>query len=204
MCPKRCFGPTTGAWSERNGGVPGGGAEQLNGSIAMEGRSRRLASSFGPRYDRARLVPYRVVQGGRRGARRRLRAGVPRRRQLVVRFTEEEFEAVRARAELAGLAVGAWIGQAALDAATGSQHGVVGLPDLLRLHADVLLVAQLLGDGQREGTDGDVDQGAGQNGERADRAAELLERLDRVVDDVVASARPATGRAAAEPRGVPR
>lgn len=130
---------------------------------------------------------------------------MPRRRQLVVRFTEEEFAAVRVRAELAGLAVGAWIGQTALDATTGSQHGVVGLPDLLRLHADVLLVAQQLGDGRHESAEGDVSQSAGKVGERVERAAKLLERLDRVIDDVVASARSAPGRAAAsQPRGVPR
>lgn len=118
---------------------------------------------------------------------------MPRRRQLVVRFTEEEFAAVRARADLAGLAVGAWIGQTALDAAGGSQHGAVGLPDLLRLHADVLLVAQRLGDGQLEGAETDVDNGG--------RPAELLERLDSVIDAVVVAARPPRGRAATEPPG---
>ena len=123
---------------------------------------------------------------------------MPRRRQLVVRFTEEEFAAVRVRAELAGLAVGAWIGQTALVAATGSQHGVVGLPDLLRLHADVLLVAQRLGDGRPESAERDVDQCAGTDG---DRAVELLDRLDGVIDDVVASVRSTAGRAAGEPRG---
>ena len=126
---------------------------------------------------------------------------MPRRRQLVVRFTEEEFAAVRGRAELAGLAVGAWIGQTALVAATGSQHGVVGLPDLLRLHADVLMVAQRLGDGRYESAGGDVDPCAGKGG---DRVAELLDRLEGVIDDVVASARSTARRAAAEPRGASR
>lgn len=123
---------------------------------------------------------------------------MPRRRQLVVRFTEEEFAAVRARAELAGLAVGAWIGQTALDAAGETQHSAVGLPDLLRLHADVLLVAQRFGDGQLGGTGADVADGGGR-----ERVADLLERLDGVIDAVVV-ATSATGRAATQPPGVTR
>lgn len=124
---------------------------------------------------------------------------MPRRRQLVVRFTEEEFAAVRARAELAGLAVGAWIGQTALDAAGDSQRSAVGLPDLLRLHADVLLVAQRLGDGQLEDAGADVDHAGGR-----EWVAELLERLDGVIDAVVVATRSQTSRAAAQQLGVAR
>lgn len=89
---------------------------------------------------------------------------------MLLRLSEEEFALARTRAELAGLAVGAWIGEAVLDAAHG-EHRAVGLPDLLRLHADVTLVAGLL-----------------DNSERADQVAELLGRLDRAIDSAVLAA----------------
>ena len=99
--------------------------------------------------------------------RRRERLVVPRRRQIVVRFSDDEMEAVRARAALAGSAVGAWIGHAAVLAASGGMAPPVGLPDLLRLHADVVLL-------QRVGETTD------------ERVAEMLARLDAVIDVVVA------------------
>lgn len=89
---------------------------------------------------------------------------------MLLRFSEEEYALARARAELTGMAVGAWMGEAVLDAARGG-HRAAGLPDLLRLHADVTLAAGLL--------DG---------GERADAAAELLGRLDHAVDSAVLAA----------------
>lgn len=49
---------------------------------------------------------------------------------------------VRERAALAGLAVGAWIGQTVLNAAVGRGASVAAPPDLLRLHADVVLLGQ--------------------------------------------------------------
>lgn len=104
------------------------------------------------------------------GARRRARASAPRRRQVVVRFSSAELGLVRERAALAGLAVGAWIGQAAIDAAEGSTSRSIGLPDLLRLHADVALARQVLGSGGVEVTD---------------RMACLLARLDAAIDVVV-------------------
>src|SRR4051794_27816633 len=65
-----------------------------------------------------------------KGVRRRARASAPRRRQVVVRFSSAELGLVRDRAALAGLAVGAWVGQAAIDAAEGSTSRSIGLPDL--------------------------------------------------------------------------
>ena len=43
--------------------------------------------------------------------------GVPRLRQLVVRFSEEELREIRGAAASAGLSVGAWVGQTAFAAA---------------------------------------------------------------------------------------
>ena len=94
---------------------------------------------------------------------------------MVVRFTQAEFDTVRDRAGLAGLSVGAWIGVSVLASANPAEY-VVGLPDLLRLHADVAAM--------RLGSVGE--------GERA-RLDELLTRLDAAVDIVVgltASPRP--------------
>lgn len=135
------------------------------------------------------MVLYGLVEAERgRGLRRRARAVVPRRRQVVVRYSEEEFEIVAARARLARLAVGAWLGQTALDAAQGDQRGVVGLPDLLRLHADITLVARLLGHGDAQVDDPRDDQRDQQRGDRVGRVAALLERLDVAIDAVVAAA----------------
>ncbi|MHA6632096.1 hypothetical protein ACU61A_42265 [Pseudonocardia sichuanensis] len=88
----------------------------------------------------------------------------------MVRFSESELLVVRERAALAGLAVGAWIGQTVLEVARRGEAPPAELPDLLRLHADAVLV-------QQSGT-GDV---------RADEEVRrLLARLDAVVDVVVA------------------
>ncbi|TQM09819.1 hypothetical protein [Pseudonocardia kunmingensis] len=88
----------------------------------------------------------------------------------MVRFSESELLVVRERAALAGLAVGAWIGETVLDVARRGEVSSVELPDLLRLHADAVLVQQT--------ATGDV---------RADEEVRrLLARLDAVVDVVVA------------------
>ncbi len=105
--------------------------------------------------------------------RRRARSGEPRRRQVVLRFSDAELELVRERARLAGMAVGAWIGQVALDVARGSD--AVGLPDLLRLHADVVAVERAA---------------AASGGDHAKQVVGLLARLDAVIDLVVAAAGP--------------
>ena len=99
-----------------------------------------------------------------RKPRRRRREGNVRRRQVVVRFSDEEWSQVTGRAELANLAVGAWIGHIAVEVAAGhlASHG---LPDLLRLHGDVLRMQSLA---------------------PRDELGALLRRLDAAVDAVVA------------------
>lgn len=86
-----------------------------------------------------------------------------------MRFSDEEWELVAGRAGDAGLAIGAWIGQIAVEGAAG-HVGSVDLPDLIRLHADILRVEDLLGD------------------DESDRPVlrELIDRLDAAVDAVVA------------------
>ncbi|MGD9990526.1 hypothetical protein [Pseudonocardia sp.] len=87
-----------------------------------------------------------------------------------MRFSESELRAVRERAALAGLAVGAWIGETVLNVARRGEVSVVELPDLLRLHADVVQLQQA--------ATGDV--GTDQQIRR------LLTRLDAVIDVVTA------------------
>ena len=57
------------------------------------------------------LSAWRVV-----GA-RRPQSAVPRLRQLVVRFSDQELREIRAAAEAAGLSVGAWVGETVVSAA---------------------------------------------------------------------------------------
>lgn len=110
------------------------------------------------------------IEQGRESARRRVRAEGPRQRQIVVRFSDAELVLVRKHAALAGLAVGAWIGQTVLGAAVGVSDGAVGLPDLLRLHADAV----------------SLDRAARTDGASHTEIAEILVRLDAAVDAVVA------------------
>lgn len=102
--------------------------------------------------------------------RRRPRVEVPRRRHVLVRFSEAELALARERAELAGLAVGAWVGQTVTEVACHGAESLPGLPDLLRLHADVLA----------------LERAAGATGVVHEQVAELLIRLDAAVDAVVA------------------
>ncbi|MDN5919518.1 MAG: hypothetical protein L0I76_31205 [Pseudonocardia sp.] len=88
----------------------------------------------------------------------------------MVRFSTEELDAVRSRAALAGLAVGAWLGQTAMDAAAGRDGASAGLPDLLRLHSDVVR----------------TQQSAAASGVEMARVEGLLVRLDAVIDAVTA------------------
>ena len=81
--------------------------------------------------------------------------------RVVVRLSSDELSLVQERAQLAGLAVGAWIGQIVVDAADEETPLVA----LLRLHADVV-AARAVGLPARE-------------------AALLLERLDRAIDAVL-------------------
>ncbi|MDN5751313.1 MAG: hypothetical protein L0H64_22890 [Pseudonocardia sp.] len=106
----------------------------------------------------------------RESARRRVPAEGPRQRQIVVRFSDAELVVVRERAGLAGLAVGAWVGQTVLGVAKRGSDIVVGLPDLLRLHADVV----------------SVERAARAVGAEQVNVAQMLVRLDAAVDAVVA------------------
>lgn len=85
-----------------------------------------------------------------------------------MRFSDPELDVVRERAALAGLAVGAWIGETVLGAATRGRDDPVGLLDLVRLHADVVAVA-------------------GGAGTRHENVAEMLVRLDAAIDAIVAA-----------------
>lgn len=96
---------------------------------------------------------------------------MPRQRQVAVRFSDSELEAIRARAALAELAVAAWIGQVAAAVASGELDGPAGLPDLLRLHADVVVLERVVA-----ATDAQV----------GDRVVAMLVRLDDAIDAVVA------------------
>jgi hypothetical protein len=88
----------------------------------------------------------------------------------VLRFSDAELALVRERAALAGLAVGAWIGQTVLDAAAGREASTASPLDLLRLHADVVLLGQTA-------AAGDV--------AIEEHVRVLLVRLDAAVDVVV-------------------
>lgn len=113
-------------------------------------------------------VMERVIREGSASARRRLPADGRRRRQVVVRFSEAELVLVRERAAVAGLAVGAWIGETVLGVATRGADDPIGLLDLVRLHADVVAVA-------------------GAVGIRHEDVAKMLVRLDAAIDAVVAA-----------------
>jgi hypothetical protein len=89
----------------------------------------------------------------------------------VVRFSDTELETIRARAALAELAVAAWIGPAAAALASGELAGPAGLPDLLRLHADVVLLERV---------------GAAADAQVGDRVAAMLVRLDNTIDAAIA------------------
>ena len=97
---------------------------------------------------------------------------------MVLRFSEDEYRVVEAAANADGLAVGAWLGTIALRvlAEPGDDMGcadvrvVVGLPELMRLHADVVALSA------QGGADVTV------------AARRLLGRIDRVVDLLVQQA----------------
>ncbi len=88
---------------------------------------------------------------------------------MVVRFSDAELVVVRERAALNGLAVGAWIGQTVSTSRAG-RRPPLGLPDLVRLHADVV----------------GLERAALAGGVAAAQVAHLLARLDVAVDAVVA------------------
>ncbi|MGE0840414.1 MAG: hypothetical protein AB7M36_11125 [Pseudonocardia sp.] len=86
----------------------------------------------------------------------------------MVRFSEAELVLIRERAAVAGLAVGAWIGETVLGVALRGADDPIGLLDLVRLHADVVAVA-------------------GVAGIRHEDVAKMLVRLDAAIDAVVAA-----------------
>lgn len=104
-------------------------------------------------------------------ARRRLPADGRRQRQIVVRFSDAESVLVRDRAAVAGLAVGAWIGETVLGIAMRGADDPVGLLDLVRLHADVVA----------------IERAARATGTRPEDVVEMLVRLDAAIDAVVAA-----------------
>ncbi|GAA3238211.1 hypothetical protein GCM10017691_38080 [Pseudonocardia petroleophila] len=87
---------------------------------------------------------------------------------MVVRFSESERRKLNDAARLAGAALAAWIGDAALRVAAGRGEGT-GVTDLLRLHADVVAFAS-----RASGSD-------------AADAHRLLTRLDAAIDAVAAT-----------------
>ncbi|MBW0119159.1 hypothetical protein [Pseudonocardia abyssalis] len=89
----------------------------------------------------------------------------------MVRFSDAELVLVRDRAAVAGLAVGAWIGESVLGVATRGADNSVGLLDLVRLHADVVA----------------IERAARSSCTRPEDVAEMLVRLDAAIDAVVAA-----------------
>jgi hypothetical protein len=89
---------------------------------------------------------------------------------VVVRFSESELCRLDDAARLAGAALAAWIGDAALRVAE-DRGGETGVADLLRLHVDVVGFAS-----RATGSD-------------AADAHRLLVRLDAAIDAVAASRR---------------
>lgn len=170
ICQKRCFWLTTRAWS---GSERGRSGESLGRGVRVDQfRAVRASTATGARWcpDHGLTVTGCCAAGvddsRRRGGRRRVRARQPRRRQVVVRFTDAEFEQVHELAALAGAAVGAWIGERVL-AASDQQ---VGITELLRLHADVTAIREVVGPAEFRRLDA------------------LLEHLDAAVDAVVRAA----------------
>lgn len=88
-----------------------------------------------------------------------------------MRFSDGELVLVRDRAVMAGLAVGAWIGETVLGVATRGADNPVGLLDLVRLHADVVA----------------IERAARTSGTRPEDVEEMLVRLDAAIDAVVAA-----------------
>ncbi|MBW0134953.1 hypothetical protein [Pseudonocardia abyssalis] len=107
---------------------------------------------------------------GRSAGRRRTRVDEVRACRVVVRFSESERRKLDDAARLAGSALAAWIGDAALRVADGRGEGT-GVIDLLRLHADVVGFAS-----RATGSD-------------AADAHRLLIRLDAAIDAVALNRR---------------
>jgi hypothetical protein len=111
--------------------------------------------------------------------RRRRRVGGPRRRQVVVRLSDDEFEAIRRTAETAGLALGAWVGDAAARSADrsewelGTSRSEV-VRQLVRVRLDVAFARQVALE---------AEPGVGEAAARPLDA--VLARLDELIDRAV-------------------
>jgi hypothetical protein len=120
-------------------------------------------------------------------ARRRAHSPLPRHRQVVLRFSDDERALVRAAARADGLAVGAWLGDLAIRAASPgigvptwelamSRSEVLG--ELVRVRLDVSLALRLLIESSSE----HVGAAAVVRLTRA-ACARLDSLIDRTVDD---------------------
>ena len=139
----------------------------------------------------------RLVPPG--GGRRRQPAALPRTRQLLVRFSPDEWLLVVAAAGRDGLAVGAWVGELACRVASGETGGLrVSWTDLVRelvrTRADLLALAAMLAALDRP----EAATGVGQAEAEADTAGTdavglltgvegLVRRLDELLDAVIAA-----------------
>jgi hypothetical protein len=114
--------------------------------------------------------------------RRRAVAGVPRTRQLVVRFSPDEWRQVAAAAEADGRAVGAWVGELACQIAAGGTSDFPGswadvIRHVVRKRAEFTRLVAALRESHAD-----------------DRAAELVEavgivilRLDELLERVLST-----------------
>ena len=108
----------------------------------------------------------------------RRRAALPtvRRRQIVVRFSDEELAAVEQAAEASGLAVGAWIGEVASRSCARPQWSIsMAREDLVRQMLRMRLDLALADRAQREVAGSSVRK----------LVAAALARLDQIVDGLV-------------------
>ncbi|WP_214405763.1 hypothetical protein [Pseudonocardia lacus] len=101
---------------------------------------------------------------------------------MLVRFNDDEFDAVRRTADLAGLAVGAWAGEAAVRAADRTEWELgmsrrEVLRQLVRVRLDVALARRVVAEV------GPAAGGAAVTRPLDDVLARLDELIDRAVDD---------------------
>ena len=99
--------------------------------------------------------------------RRRARASVPRQRRIVVRFSDEEFDEICARARAMDMAVSAWLALQGLTAGVGRPSNPAALRDLLGLAAELRVLHR---------SDVECDR---------ERLGHLLDRVDEAIDLVV-------------------
>lgn len=108
---------------------------------------------------------------------RRTHGATARHRQVVVRFADDELDAVRSSAARAGLAVGAWLGDLAVRTSGTSEWQLAVsrqevVRQLVRVRLDLDLVSRAVA-------------GSGDTSS-AGIAAAAVERLDALIDGIVA------------------